>query len=98
MGGSPISATEALAAGLVTRLVPKEQLLETALSLAHQLRDNAPIPLRLLKRHLRRVHQVDLEAVLDMEADGLMECLVSDDVGEGMRAFAEKRSPKYTGR
>ena len=98
MTGSRITAAEALAAGLVTHLVPGPELSTRALDLAARLAANAPIPLRLLKRHLAAIHDVDFEAGLQLEVDGLLECIASEDVVEGMRAFAEKRRPVYRGR
>jgi enoyl-CoA hydratase/carnithine racemase len=96
--GSPIPAAEALAAGLVTHLVPGPAMLTRVLDVAARLAANAPIPLRLLKRHLAMIHDVDFEAGLRLEVDGLLQCIASEDVVEGMRAFAEKRRPVYRGR
>jgi hypothetical protein len=55
-------------------------------------------PNRLLKRHLAMIHDVDFEAGLRLEVDGLLQCIASEDVVESMRAFAEKRHPVYRGR
>jgi hypothetical protein len=50
------------------------------------------------KRHLATIHDVDSEAGLRLEVDGLLECIASEDVVEGLRAFAERRRPFYRGR
>jgi enoyl-CoA hydratase/carnithine racemase len=96
--GSAILAGEAFAAGLVTHVVPGAELEARVLDLAARLAANAPIPLRLLKQHLATIHDVDFEAALRLEVDGLLECMGSEDVAEGVRAFAEKRRPVYRGR
>lgn len=96
--GDKIPAQAALAAGLVTHLQPAEQLLPFALALAERLAANAPISLRLVKRVMARTYDVDRTAVMQLEVDGMLECLASDDLQEGLRAFAEKRAPVYCGR
>jgi enoyl-CoA hydratase/carnithine racemase len=96
--GSAIPAAEALAAGLVTHVIPSAELPSQALEVAARLAANAPIPLRLLKQHLAKIYDVDFEAALRLEVDGLLECLGSQDVAEGIRAFTEKRRPVYRGR
>jgi enoyl-CoA hydratase/carnithine racemase len=65
--GSAILAAEALAAGLVTHVVSGAELLSRVMDLAARLAANAPIPLRLLKRHLATIHDVDFEAALRLE-------------------------------
>lgn len=96
--GDRIPAASALAAGLVTHVQPAEMLLPYALALAERLAANAPISLRLVKQVMARTYDVDRDAVLQLEVDGMLECLASDDLREGLRAFAEKRAPVYRGR
>lgn len=96
--GDRIPAPAALAAGLVTHVQPTEQLLPFALVMAERLAANAPISLRLVKQVMARTYDVDREAVMQLEVDGMLECLASDDLQEGLRAFAEKRAPVYRGR
>lgn len=95
--GDKISALDALTTGLVTHLVPPDQLLEQAMTLARRIAANAPISTRLVKQVARRAYDLDLEAILHMEVDGMLECLGSSDLKEGTRAFVEKRPPVYTG-
>ena len=93
-----ITAQEALQFGLIGRIVPKGQALAEARKVAAQVCDNGPLSIRALMTMLR---QVD-ESV--SEADGLARELEvgspifgTRDAREGMKAFAEKRKPVYTG-
>ena len=96
--GEKIQAPEALSAGLVTRVVPDAQLLETALATARTIAANAPISVRLVKQVMQRTYDLDLEAVLQLEIDGMLQCYNSEDMAEGLRSFVEKRPPRYQGR
>ena len=96
--GETIKAPEALSAGLITRVVPDMQLLETALATARTIAANAPISVRLVKQVMQRIYDLDLDAVLQLEVDGMLQCYNSEDMGEGIRSFIEKRPPRYQGR
>lgn len=95
--GERLPAEEALAAGLVTRVVPPEELQAVSLQTAQALGANAPIPMRLVKRLLNQTYDLDLESMLRLEVDGMLACLRSADMREGVQAFAEKRDPQYKG-
>jgi enoyl-CoA hydratase/carnithine racemase len=96
--GDRIKAPELLAAGYITELVPAERLVPRALELAETIANNAPVSVGLIKRLLRRTWEVDLEAMLQYEVDGMMACMSSEDCEEGLRAFVEKRAPNWKGR
>lgn len=98
LSGARIDAQEALAAGLVTRLNAPEDLLELSLQTAQQIANNAPIPLKLVKRLLSQTYEHDLEGMMRLEVDGMLACLRSADMREGVQAFAEKRQAVYKGR
>ncbi len=96
--GRHVTAREALAFGLVGRLVPKGQALAEAKKIAAEVADNGPLSIQALMRMLREVD----ESV--SEADGLARELEvgapifgTRDASEGLRAFKEKRKPTYTG-
>ncbi|TYK43990.1 enoyl-CoA hydratase/isomerase family protein [Actinomadura decatromicini] len=97
LSGETIDAAEAYRAGLVSRLVPDGELLDTALELAERIAVAAPTPIRLIKEAMHRVWELDLEEVLDLETEGLLACLRSQDVLEGVRSFVERRPAVYRG-
>ncbi|MFN0178622.1 MAG: enoyl-CoA hydratase/isomerase family protein [Gemmatimonadales bacterium] len=96
--GERVNASTLLQAGFLTELVPADRLMPRALELARTVAANAPVSVRLIKRLLRRSWEVDLEAMLQYEVDGMMACMASEDIEEGLRAFAEKRAPAWKGR
>ena len=96
--GEKVSAKSALEMGLVTRVVPSEMLIIEAMKLAHTLAANAPISIRLVKQVLNKSYDLDLESVMQLETEGTLNCLASDDLREGVRAFLEKREPVYKGK
>lgn len=98
VSGRTVSAEEALAAGLVTRLVPREELLEVTLEEARRIAANAPIPVGRVKRLLRGSFDSELETGLRQEVEHTLACLDTEDFSEGLRSFFEGRSPKFTGR
>jgi len=96
--GEIVSAQDALNAGLVTRVVAQEQLMEYAIDMAHTIAANAPLSVRLAKQTMQKTYDLDLEAVMQLEVDGMMQCSRSEDLIEGFNAFLEKRPPIYKGR
>ncbi len=96
--GERIRSPALLAAGFLTELVPAEQLLARAQALADTIAGNAPISVRLIKQLLRRTWEVDLETMLRYEVDGMLACMASDDIQEGLRAFVERRAPVWQGK
>ena len=96
--GEKISAQAALEMGLVSDVFPSETLMSEAWNLAQSLADNAPISMRLVKQILQRSYDLDLDSVMQLETDGTLECLASQDLHEGVQAFMEKRAPRYTGK
>jgi len=93
--GRTVSAEEALAAGLITHVTEPDNLLPKAQELAEQIKGNAPISIRLIKRTTREALTMELEAVLAREVDGMKQCLGSSDLREGVQAFLEKRVPVF---
>ena len=96
--GSMISAEEAQRIGLVNRVVPHAQLMQTALELASTVAKSAPRVLRLAKESIYRSLSSDLESAFAREGEVQMECFYSDDFLEGLTAFKEKRRPLFNGR
>lgn len=92
-----VPATELAAAGFVSRLMPAAELMPAALEMAREVAASAPGSIRLVKRMLHRGWTGDLHASLLAEIDGVVSTAQSPDLLEGMRAFQEKRVPRYSG-
>ena len=94
--GAPMDAQRALHHGLVNRVVPKEEVLPTAIELAEQIAANAPLAVLLAKEIA-----LDARGLLDPDIAQWREraapVFASNDAKEGACAFAEKRPPNFTG-
>jgi len=95
--GEAIGAQDALACGLVSRVVPHEQLLDAALDLARRIAANPGGVLRMTKRLLREGERASLESLLEMSAGYQAIAHMEPDHHEAVRAFVEKRPPKFAG-
>ena len=98
MRGRRIGAAEALAAGLVTEVVPAAELDAAVTRLVDELRALSPLALALAKRVLNLAYEAPLATGLELEglAYGLLRS--SHDFREGVEAFGEKRPPRFEGR
>ncbi|MBI4279765.1 MAG: enoyl-CoA hydratase/isomerase family protein [Armatimonadetes bacterium] len=96
--GRLITAREAAAAGLVNRVVPVELYLDEAKSVAREIASKAPVAVRLAKEAVLRAFDTTLEGGLDYERKCFYLLFATEDRREGVRAFLDKRSPKFTGR
>ena len=95
--GEAIDADSALCAGLVSRVVPPEQLMETAFKIATRVAANAPLAIVRTLELIRKSRSLSLADSLDMERASLQYLLASMDAKEGIAAFSEKRAPTFTG-
>ena len=98
LSGRRLSAHEALAAGLVARVVAKEAWLDEAKRLARDIAEKGPVATRLAKESVDRAHETTLTAGLEAERRALYLAFASEDAGEGLTAFTEKRKPEFRGR
>jgi enoyl-CoA hydratase/carnithine racemase len=98
MTGQRIPAARAEAWGLITQAVPDEGLDPAVDALARELADKAPLALRTLKRVLNTGADAALETALELERKAYAWLRSTHDYEEGVRAFLEKRPPKYEGR
>ena len=95
--GRMISAYEALRAGLVNKVVPVEVYLDEALALADEVASMPPIAARLAKESVLRAFDTTLEIGLEYERKNFYLLFSTEDAHEGMKAFLEKRQPKWQG-
>ena len=98
MTGDFIDAATAYDWGLVEKVVPADQLLEEALTIARAIAARSPVSIGVLRELARTTRDLPLEEGLRREADGFRRCLASEDGAEGVAAFLEKREPQFTGR
>jgi len=96
--GDPITAQEALAMGLVNRVVPHADLIPTARAFAERICRNGPLAVRSIKRAVLEAYNRPWDEAFAIESRIASDVLASEDAKEGPRAFAEKREPRFTGR
>lgn len=96
--GEKLSATDALARGLVNRVVAEDKLDATVAEITEKLLGKSPATLRLGLRAFAAQDEMELERALPFLRDKLAECLSTDDAREGLMAFLEKRKPVWTGK
>ena len=96
--GDFVDAQTAYDWGLVEKVVPREELMETALGIAKAIAARSPVAVAILRELARTTRDLPLEEGLRREADGFRRCLESEDGAEGVSAFLEKREPQFTGR
>jgi enoyl-CoA hydratase/carnithine racemase len=93
--GSPISAQEAERAGLVNRVVPSDRLAEETKKLAQQIAAASSSTVALGKKAFYEQLPLDRPAAYDVAQKAMVQNAVAADAQEGMRAFLEKRTPKW---
>jgi enoyl-CoA hydratase/3-hydroxyacyl-CoA dehydrogenase len=93
--GDPISSLEAYEFGLAHRVVPDHELLDTALQWARKLAGQAPLAIKQIKTVSAAG---DIDAGIEAEKEGFVTVFGSEDAREGIGAFVQKRTPKFTGK
>jgi 2-(1,2-epoxy-1,2-dihydrophenyl)acetyl-CoA isomerase len=96
--GDPVDAATAERLGLVNRTVPHAQLPEATLELAQRLTKVSPLAARFTKRAVYVGQEADLKSTLDYVTHARAIMSHTEDSKEGVRAFGEKRAPRWTGR
>ena len=93
--GRVLTAHDALAAGLVARVVAREAWLGEARRVAGEIAARAPVAQRLARESLDRAFETGLDSGLDFERKALYLAFASEDAREGLTAFVEKRRPEW---
>ncbi len=96
--GKFIDAEEALAFGLINKVVPVELYLIEAINLAKKIAKMSPIATMLAKESINRSFETHLDEGLHFERKNFYLTFSSEDQKEGMQAFVEKRKPNYLGK
>lgn len=96
--GDPIDAETAARWGLINRIVPPEKLMESAFEVANRICRNAPLAVQAAKELAIRARDMDLHTGLRTELVMNRMLWESEDLREGVAAFAEKRPPNFQGR
>ena len=96
--GKMIDAAEALRLGIVTEVTALEDLMPTVRALAAEIAAGPPIAIRLARRAMYRNADSNLREALEYETFAQNLCRETEDSKEGVRAFVEKREPKFSGR
>ena len=98
MTGDLIDAEEAVRIGLINTAVDDAELERTVTEWVDKLVSRGPIAVSLVKRCFARSREVDIDTAVMMESDAATECFISADQQEGLRAFLEKRAPRWSGK
>lgn len=93
--GDKISADEAMRIGLINQVVPADQLEQTVAETAARYAAAPPKAIATIKRSLRLAASATLQDALEMEATLQTVCVLGEEHAEGVRAFLEKRLPKF---
>lgn len=95
--GRVLDGVEAVELGIALYSYPVAALMDNVMEFAAGIARKAPISIAMAKKHLQRSAMLDLETVLQLEADAILACMDTEDWQEGVNSFAEKRNPVYRG-
>ncbi len=96
--GDIIDAAEAERIGLVSKVVPADQLLSTTMELAKRIANGPPMAIKYAKEVMYKAQEMDMEDTVKLEAVNFAKCMRSEDAAEGVKSFLEKRAPEFKGR
>ena len=92
-----ISADEALSIGLVSKVVPDDEIMNNADNMAQRLASLPPLALRYIKRAIYELPNQAMEDALNTEADYINYLIGTNDCREGRNSFLENRPPRFSG-
>ena len=93
-----VSAAQALALGMVNRVLPDAELDAAIDDFALRLAQGPALAYRYIKQNIHAAATEPIERVLDLEAVNMIRCRLSDDCKEAIDAFQAKREPRFNGR
>ncbi len=93
-----IDSSEALRIGMVNKVFPDDELMDRTMEWARNVTEKAPIPVRLIKRAVKQSLRLDLNTSLDMFSSHMAVTRTSRDHAEGVKAYQEKRKPRFEGK
>ncbi len=96
--GDVVDARRALALGVVSAVVPPDQLMPAAVAYAERMLTRGPLALRMAKLAMNASSQASEHAGLMIETLAQTVCFASEDKAEGTKAFLEKRKPQFRGK
>ncbi len=96
--GHVLNGKSAVSMGLAYKNCPIGELMDESLAFAEALAEKAPISMRFAKKRLQNSVTLDIETALDLETEAILSCMDTEDWHEGIKAFGEKRKPKYQGK
>jgi len=91
-----IDAREALAIGLVNKVVPAEQLMSSCKELVEKIATKGPLAVRICKKIVNAASLSKMADLYPCEPELVERLMVSDEVNEGLQAFLERRPPRFT--
>ncbi|HEY7547488.1 MAG TPA: enoyl-CoA hydratase-related protein, partial [Blastocatellia bacterium] len=94
----PIDAAEAHRLGLINQVVAHDELNARVREIALRIAQGPLTSYRYMKANVNLAMSADFRTLLDREAETHLRCGQTEDHKEGVRAFMEKRQPKFTGR
>ena len=98
LSGDLFDAEHAYRIGLVNRVVDANRLIDESLDYAARLASRAPLPQRMAKEVMHRIHGMSLDEALRLESDSFRDLGDTHDLDEGTRAFREGRDAEFLGR
>jgi enoyl-CoA hydratase len=96
--GTPVNADDALAWGLVNKIVPADRLQMEVRAVAGRIAANAPVSVRQAKKAIDKATELDRLSGYAFELEAYNRTIATEDRQEGITAFNEKRKPSYKGR
>jgi enoyl-CoA hydratase len=95
--GRFMDAEEAERAGLVSRIVPADDLIDEAIATAAKIAEKAPLAVMAIKESVNRAYETTLSEGVRFERRVFHSLFATEDRGEGMEAFLDKRTPQFRG-